>query len=124
MLKPVKDIINQQLSKNNSFKMIEGLEIISDGEQEFMQREDVLGLEYIGDDYRLAAMKRIESKQSLNTISVSTKNLNYKRLTDQSLVKAIRSLEYDSEIENDNISICTSTNTIYKDLNTRLQKIY
>ena len=104
--------------------MIEGLEIISDGEQEFMQREDVLGLEYIGDDYRLAAMKRIESKQSLNTISVSTKNLNYKRLTDQSLVKAIRSLEYDSEIENDNISICTSTNTIYKDLNTRLQKIY
>ena len=124
MLKPVKDIINQQLSKNNSFKMIEGLEIISDGEQEFMQREDVLGLEYIGDDYRLAAMKRVESKQSLNTISVSTKNLNYKRLTDQSLVKAIRSLEYDSEIENDNISICTSTNTIYKDLNTRLQKIY
>jgi len=60
----------------------------------------------------------------LNTLTnISTQNLKYNKLSDETLVRAYKSLEVTSDSD-EHVSICSSTNTIYKDINTRLQKVY
>ena len=99
-LKPIRNLMTDQLHKNKSLKKIDGVEIVSENEQERIEIEQNYGDLFIDEKFLLSQLQKVESKLSLKTIGTinSTRNLGYRYMTEEQLVKAIKRLEVqDSE---------------------------